>query len=114
MANIDIKEAAEFVGLTLADVDFLRTPPPEDLDEAQWVLAEFKKKLRSAFRERAKQLHPDKGGDPADFRKLKELYDEFNSIKITRHQPQPEVVVIYNGFSTYGGTSSTTTSTAYW
>ena len=32
--------------------------------------------LKSAYRKKAKVLHPDKGGDPVEFKKMNDLYDE--------------------------------------
>lgn len=31
--------------------------------------------IKKAFREKALKTHPDKGGDPADFRKVREAYE---------------------------------------
>ena len=40
--------------------------------------------LKSAYRKKAKVLHPDKGGNPVEFKKMNDLYDEALEI-LTSH-----------------------------
>jgi hypothetical protein len=52
--------------------DVLGVDPADLDDEVGWQL------LRRAYRQRAKQTHPDRGGDEDDFRQLKAAWDALN------------------------------------
>ena len=54
-ADLDAPVAAAF--------DHLRLPPTASTDE-----------VRSAYRDRVKEVHPDHGGDPEEFKRLREAY----------------------------------------
>lgn len=56
-------------------------PPPENEPGSIWELLAVSKdatlrELKAAYRKRAVELHPDRGGDPAVFRRLLAAYEE--------------------------------------
>ena len=54
---------ADLAAPVAAAFDHLRVPPTASTDE-----------VRSAYRNRAKEIHPDHGGDPEEFKRLREAY----------------------------------------
>lgn len=69
-AEMTVDEAARFI------VQHAGLPPlgPGDTPWAE-IIIEDRKGLTAAYRQAAKRLHPDAGGDPADFRRLNEAHD---------------------------------------
>jgi hypothetical protein len=113
MKKIHIYEVLELFGLDKEDLPEA-TPAPVPVMEKR--LDEFKEKLKKAYRKKAHEYHPDKGGDEEKFRLLNNLYhDLIKNLRITpvrRPQPVVRVVRVYSS-----GTSTSTTTgwtTSYW
>jgi DnaJ-class molecular chaperone len=70
-------ELTEVFGL----LPFAKTLSLADPDLADKVQA-IKKRAKPAFRELAKQVHPDMGGSDVDFRAVKNVYDLLQSFEI--------------------------------
>jgi hypothetical protein len=47
--------------------------------------------IRSAFLKKARQLHPDKGGDQKQFQELRTAYDSLNEVMNDDQEEEPEV-----------------------
>jgi DnaJ-class molecular chaperone len=45
--------------------------------------------IKQTFRKKAKQLHPDKGGDPEAFKRINEAYDKIEKERMQRQQRPP-------------------------
>lgn len=97
--------------LGLSDAWFRETMGnPETLEETNRNLEEVKRKVKQAFRHRSKALHPDTGGDQAEFVKVREAYERIMNLKVMPRQ-RPVVTVTFTGSMWSSSTNSTTSGT---
>ena len=61
------------LGVAPEDFDAVLAAPTHD--EAVRLLSGLKERVKQLWKTAALDLHPDKGGDPADFRLAKDVYD---------------------------------------
>jgi hypothetical protein len=96
----------------------LGCPPPPSLQgcrsrqEAEDRLQAWKDgPVRTAYKARAKECHPDRGGDEDAMKRLnaaKALCDDLHVQARRPPQPQPVVVVVRTGWHSTGATTSAT------
>jgi len=71
--------------------------------------------LKTAFRKAAMKHHPDRGGDPEIFMKIKESYESLKEhIQQLSRSVQGEIINPYYNFENDGGTGYAPTASGYW
>lgn len=119
LSKAEILGAFVALGMSAQYVD-AKLSAPRSLQEAVKTLEVLKGEAKQAWRKLAFDLHPDRGGDENEFKKVKESYDlivELHAGPPPRPKPRPvwgPTVVIHMNFSggvATGGYSSSSTST---
>lgn len=98
--------------------ELMRLQSARSIPEAQEVFDDLKKQAKVNWKKKAMELHPDRGGDIEEMKKLNALWNRVKGLRIIPHQRpvfQPAVVRVYVNYNTWGGTgTSTTTTTGSW
>ena len=119
LSKAEILGAFVALGMSAQYVD-AKLSAPRSMPEAVKILEALKEEAKQAWRKIAFKLHPDRGGDEDEFKRVKESYDlivELHAGPPPRPRPRPmwgPTVVIHMNFGcggSTGGFSSTTTST---
>jgi hypothetical protein len=87
-----------------------------DIHAARKGLKSLQLEAHRRWKERAFDLHPDRGGNEEEFKKLKEIHDQIQSLNLQPPRPQPQfirIVVQHGGAWSPNSTTSTTGSTTY-
>jgi len=80
-------------------------------EQAQRILEEQKVRVKRAYRQKAKLLHPDLAGDHDRMVELNQAKAVLLDVKIRPPRPQPIIVTFAYNYSTY---SANVTSTVNW
>lgn len=113
MNNIPIRK--EFFDLFDISMDELPDFTPGPIEIIEKKFARLKRLVKRRYRRKVKECHPDRGGDPAEFRKIQEAFEWFDKtvkIKATPRIPPTRTVVVRFGAGATTWSSSTTSTTA--
>lgn len=80
--------------------------------DALAIFDRAKESAKRNYRKLAFKLHPDRGGDETEFKKLNALWSTLEKVRPVLRSPQPVAQVIIVGPSPFHS-SDTTTSTTY-
>jgi hypothetical protein len=109
----DVARAWELLGLDPQRLLAELQQPFRDIDEARAALRSVQSDVRKAYRKAALKLHPDHGGDPADFRLATTLKEEVEALDVCRRPAAPNPPPIRWG-ATYTNVSTTASTTDPW
>jgi hypothetical protein len=82
--------------------------------EAELIFHDFKMGVKKNWKRAVFDLHPDRGGDEKEFKKIVDVMDILNSIKIKRPRRRIPRVVIHNWYGTGYYNCDVSTSYAYY
>ena len=104
---------------TIFGVDMMGSlRPARTPGEAQAIYERVKKEAKANWRTMAFKLHPDRGGDVEEFKRMSGLWTELSGLKVQFQAPMPKPQIVWRTVSTYGpygpSTSTTTTGTGGW
>jgi hypothetical protein len=108
------KEFFDLFDISMDEVPDFR-PAPMHIIERRFK--RLKRLVKRRYRKKVMECHPDRGGDPAQFRKIQEAFEWFDkTVKITRtiQRPPQTVIIRYRtGASWTDATTSSSTTGGY-
>jgi hypothetical protein len=97
--------------------EFLHSKQVNSQQDADRVTEELKSEIKNRFRHSALTLHPDKGGNAEEFKKLSDAYTTIlKNFRIRYQPPVPQmqyIVINLSNMSSLDTTSTFTTWTEY-
>lgn len=86
-----------------------------NIHAARKGLESLQSEVHRRWKERAFDLHPDRGGDEEEFKRLKEIHDQIQSLNLQPIQPRPQFVhvVVYPGGAWSSNSTASTSSSTY-
>jgi SPX domain protein involved in polyphosphate accumulation len=116
MLNVPRKlhDAIELLDVRQSFVDIMATA--KNLEQARANLEQFKRTANDAYKQKALEHHPDRGGNEETMKKLSAAIAEIKNMRILEPKPQPVIRVVFRqtGFGGYTSATGTTTATGWY